>query len=934
MRHDAFISYSHAADGMLAPALQQGLEQFAKRWYRRRALAAFRDETNLSASPQLWQSIVDELAQSRWFLFLASPEAARSKWVAREVAWWLQNRDARHLLILLTGGELLWDEAGAAPDFDWARTTALPANLKGVFAAEPHFIDLRALKQGDPQQSQLTLKHTAFRAAVLKVAAPLHGRSPDEMDGEAVRVHARNRRWAAGAVASLAVLAALATWQSRVATLQRDIAISRQLSAQSIATLGRSVDTAMLLAVQAWRISPTAEARSAMLRSLQLGPIARFLPSHTSPIVDVALSPDASWAMVASLDGDITRLRLDGSAPDWRYRSDQPIERMALSSDGARMAIGRRDGQVEVLEPGRAPPLHRLETPMIKEPITALAFTSDGGRLAFGGVYGGIALWDTATGAALGGVPEVFNQSATAALVFSEDGQHLYGARGFDIVDWDTSTWKAMGKLGDGKSEILVRALALAPGGGALTVAGYQDQRELLQRWPLTPAGMAPVALPTRLPDVISLAHSADGRVLVLGSSSGQLGFQIAGTESSFKAHNGEVRTVAISSDGHQVLSGGKDGRIILWAPDAQPRYRGRLGAASRGFSSVAASPDGRLLVSGSQEGQLLWITSAADAPQLHVGAKLLAVGEARGTRGITAVSFSPDGKTVAAGLGDGSIVRVPVDGSAPPPPMRDWSPGYPVVALAWSPDGGLLVSAHVDGSVVLRDAATGAPRGNPANIVNDSSDGIHGLAFSADGSRLLVSTLRRGVVQRDVAALANANRATVDSALALTARAASAVRVSAVAHAPADRLWAWGTTDGQVQMRKTDDRADGPPLAVEGGLYLDSLAISPDGGTLAASGGGDAVLLWDLRTRRPVDEALRGITAGRSMAFTPDSRFLVIRSGANELQWWSTDGNDWARMLCAIVHRPFTARERVTYFGDEAQIQAACEDRATAQPK
>ena len=37
VRYDAFISYSHAADGKLAPNLQDALQRFAKPWYRRRA---------------------------------------------------------------------------------------------------------------------------------------------------------------------------------------------------------------------------------------------------------------------------------------------------------------------------------------------------------------------------------------------------------------------------------------------------------------------------------------------------------------------------------------------------------------------------------------------------------------------------------------------------------------------------------------------------------------------------------------------------------------------------------------------------------------------------------------------------------------------------------------------------------------------------------
>ena len=50
--YNAFISYSHAADGKLAPALQIGLEKFAKPWYKLRNLDIFRDEASLSASPQ------------------------------------------------------------------------------------------------------------------------------------------------------------------------------------------------------------------------------------------------------------------------------------------------------------------------------------------------------------------------------------------------------------------------------------------------------------------------------------------------------------------------------------------------------------------------------------------------------------------------------------------------------------------------------------------------------------------------------------------------------------------------------------------------------------------------------------------------------------------------------------------------------------------
>jgi hypothetical protein len=109
LRFHAFMSYSHAADGRFAPALQAALQRFAKPWYRRRALHIFRDKTNLSATPGLWPTIERALADSQHFILLASPEAGRSQWVQREVDWWLARRSARTLLIVVTDGVLIWD---------------------------------------------------------------------------------------------------------------------------------------------------------------------------------------------------------------------------------------------------------------------------------------------------------------------------------------------------------------------------------------------------------------------------------------------------------------------------------------------------------------------------------------------------------------------------------------------------------------------------------------------------------------------------------------------------------------------------------------------------------------------------------------------------------------------------------------------------------
>ena len=93
-KYRGFISYSHAADERLAPALQSGLHRFAKPWYRLRAMRVFRDKTGLAVTPELWGSIQKALEDADYFILLASPQAAQSKWVEQEVDWWLRNRSA------------------------------------------------------------------------------------------------------------------------------------------------------------------------------------------------------------------------------------------------------------------------------------------------------------------------------------------------------------------------------------------------------------------------------------------------------------------------------------------------------------------------------------------------------------------------------------------------------------------------------------------------------------------------------------------------------------------------------------------------------------------------------------------------------------------------------------------------------------------------
>ena len=211
--YDAFISYSHAKDKPVATALQSVVQKLGKPWYRRRALRLFRDDTSLAASPKLWPSIERALGQSPFLILLASPEAAASPWVEKELAWWLDHNSAGTVLIALTDGELSWD--GAANDFRWSPPPPLPPALKGRFADEPRWIDLRPYRDG------ASARDPKFADLAADFAAAIHGAPKEDLLSQEVRQQRRALQLALSAVAALILFLALAGWQWRTAEAQR-----------------------------------------------------------------------------------------------------------------------------------------------------------------------------------------------------------------------------------------------------------------------------------------------------------------------------------------------------------------------------------------------------------------------------------------------------------------------------------------------------------------------------------------------------------------------------------------------------------------------------------------------------------------------------------------------------------------------------------------
>jgi tetratricopeptide (TPR) repeat protein len=230
--YDAFVSYSHARDKPIASALQSVVQKLGKPWYRRRALRVFRDDTSLSATPHLWPSIEQALGQARFFILLASPEAAASKWVNQEASHWLEHNSVDTLLIGLTDGELCWDDRVG----DFGGATPLPPALAGRFATEPKWVDLRTYRNGaDKGDSRFTELAADFAAAV-------RGMPKEDLLSQEVREQRRALTLAWSAAGSLLILAIVASGAGILAYRAQQDAIAQRQSAE--ATLAAATTTA------------------------------------------------------------------------------------------------------------------------------------------------------------------------------------------------------------------------------------------------------------------------------------------------------------------------------------------------------------------------------------------------------------------------------------------------------------------------------------------------------------------------------------------------------------------------------------------------------------------------------------------------------------------------------------------------------------------
>ena len=206
------------------------------------------------------------------------------------------------------------------------------------------------------------------------------------------------------------------------------------------------------------------------------------------------------------------------------------------------------------------------------------------------------------------------------------------------------------------------------------------------------------------------------------------LGAEQAKLRSTLKGHTDQVRSVAFSPDGALLASGSWDKTVGIWdlATGRQVRTNGPHSSSDNEFVECVAFSSDDLIIRGSCNHQLM-----ADevAPSKKAIFKQHFVRMLAPTQTVNSVAVSPTGKLVAAG-GDGPAVLLAnvFGGKYVTLIGRDRE----VFSVAFAPDGARLASAGYEG-IQLWDVHSATNIGNS----DKKTEPIYGVAFSPDGELL-----------------------------------------------------------------------------------------------------------------------------------------------------------------------------------------------------
>jgi len=513
--------------------------------------------------------------------------------------------------------------------------------------------------------------------------------------------------------------------------------------------------------------------------------------------------------------------------------------------------------------------------------VHALAFTPDSLTLATGSEDQTIRLWDAVTGK-LRYKSSHLHEESIYSLCFLPDGQKIAAGSGNNIMLCKSQTGQNTALLHNGSSPIL----SVSPASDGLSLVSAYGKSVCLLTLPrfrvktssiILDGHTSTVRMATFSHNDLYIASVSDDCTIRIWSASNRSEVQPAGTQeatdntavsalimSDFRTlteHTDNVSSVAVSPDGAVILSGSDDCSVRVWDARSSTAMSSLLLRHTSLVSSIAVSSDGRLVASGSRDQKVrLWDLQTGRAvgdsmsppspprpqpqPQRRSRARRLVMQLETLPRPacVVAVAFTPDARLFAS-VSEGKTVHIWDVATQQPSAIGPLSCKNWVSTVAVSPDGRLVTAGDSGGYISIWRSDTGQPVRDP---LRTTLTYVCSIGFSPDGTCIVSG----GTHSREHVRIWNISAG--EQVLALTGHTDT---VYSVTYSPDGRTIGTGSADMTVRLW---DAVTGAPIALLAGHsgYVQSVAFTPDGHSIVSGSDDKTIRVWDFIGASPVSDA------------------------------------------------------------------------------